>query len=191
MKCDNDSKLYSKFLNKRNNAKKEGIRFKLTYEEFVGLVKTARLRSSDLGFSGRGYVLARYKDRGAYSVGNCRFITQRENMSERKAAKVTTKRREASRNALSVARQYVVDDYGSLSAWCARNGRKGAQARNAQVALTLVEEDAKLSKKRVNKQRVAYGTWGWKTRLSKELDLTTGRLAGFLRRNPGYEARLR
>lgn len=47
------------------------------------LVREANLKSSDLGFSGNGYVLARFNDEGDYVYGNCRFITQKENSEER------------------------------------------------------------------------------------------------------------
>lgn len=96
-KCvDDDNKLYSKFLNKCNNAKKEGIKCLLTFEEYCILLKQAGLVSSQLGFnkSGEKYVLARFNDTGDYVMGNCRFITQLENARERK---VSDKSREASR----------------------------------------------------------------------------------------------
>lgn len=92
---DDNGKLYSKYLNKRNNAKKENIEFQLSYLEFCQLVRDAGLKCSDLGFSGKGYVLARIGDIGAYSFSNCRFITQLENARERK---VSEKSREASRS---------------------------------------------------------------------------------------------
>ena len=81
---DDDGKLYNKYLNKRNNAKKEGIECLLSYDEFCFLVEQAGLKSSDLGFSGKKYVLARYNDEGNYTINNCRFITHHENMMERK-----------------------------------------------------------------------------------------------------------
>lgn len=81
---DDDRKLYSKYLNKRNNAKHENINFDLSYMQYCQLVNDANLHSSDLGFSGRYYVLARYNDSGDYTWGNCRFITQLENAHERK-----------------------------------------------------------------------------------------------------------
>lgn len=82
---DDDGKLYSKWLNKRNNAKKEGIECELTYEEFCLLVKAAGIVSSELGFSAEGkYVFARYNDSGNYTYNNCRVITQLENAQERK-----------------------------------------------------------------------------------------------------------
>ena len=89
---NDDGKLYAKWLNKRNNAKLEGLTCELTYEEFCHLVKEANIKSSDLGFSGNGYVLARYNDEGPYKYGNCRFITQAANAKEKVIS-------EASRNA--------------------------------------------------------------------------------------------
>ena len=84
MFCYEEEKiLQRKFINKRVNAKKEGIPFNLTLEEFRCLVEEAKLLPSQLGYTGEGYVLARYKDQGDYSKNNCRFITQLENAHER------------------------------------------------------------------------------------------------------------
>lgn len=94
MNIDNDGKLRQRFSNKRVNAKKEGIEFELTFKEYCQLVEEAGLISSQLGFKGENYVLARYNDEGPYKVGNCRFITQKENMAEQKR---TEKQREVSK----------------------------------------------------------------------------------------------
>ena len=94
---DNNGKLYGKWLNKRNNAKLENIEFNLSYYEFCLLVKEAGLVSSDLGFSGKNYVLARFNDSGPYAYGNCRFILQSENAKEKR---ISDKAREASRKSM-------------------------------------------------------------------------------------------
>lgn len=91
---NNDNKLYSRWLNKRNNAQKEGIKCLLTYEEYAYLVYEAGLKSSQLGFSGENYVLARYNDSGDYFLGNCRFISQLENAHEKKFQGYTKEARE-------------------------------------------------------------------------------------------------
>ena len=83
-KIDDDKKLKIKYYNKCNNAKKEGLKCELTFEEFFELLLEAGLKSSQLGFSGEGYVLARYNDEGNYKKGNCRFILQKENAEEKK-----------------------------------------------------------------------------------------------------------
>ena len=82
---DDDGKLKRKWINKCVNAKKEGLECELTYEEFCLLVSQANLVSSQLGFTGKGYVLARYNDSGNYTLKNCRFITQKENSDEKNA----------------------------------------------------------------------------------------------------------
>lgn len=84
---DDDGELYNKYRQKRSNAlytQKKG--FNLTFEEYCQLVKEAGLVSSQLGYKGEGYVLARFNDEGSYEYGNCRFITQIENLAERKVA---------------------------------------------------------------------------------------------------------
>lgn len=80
---DDDGKLKQRFYNKRINSKSEGIEFNLTFQEYCKLVADAGLVSSDLGFTGKGYVLARFNDEGGYEYYNCRFITQKENARER------------------------------------------------------------------------------------------------------------
>lgn len=82
-KLDDDGKLIQRWRNKCVNAKKEGIKCNLTFEEYCQLVDDAGLVSSQLGFTGQDYVLARYKDSGNYEIGNCRFITQQENSDEK------------------------------------------------------------------------------------------------------------
>lgn len=80
---NDDGKLIQKWRNKCVNAKKEGLVCNLTYEQFCQLLIDANLKSSQLGFSGDGYVLARYNDSGNYEIGNCRFVTQKENIDEK------------------------------------------------------------------------------------------------------------
>ena len=80
---NDDGKLKRRFINKRVNAKNENIPFNLTYEQYMELVHEAGLKSSQLGFTGEGYVLGRNNDSGGYELGNCRFITQKENSDEK------------------------------------------------------------------------------------------------------------
>lgn len=103
LEIDDDGKLYRKYLNKKVNAKKEGIAFDLTFDEFCGLVVDAGLTSSQLGFSGNNFVLARYHDRGGYTVHNCRFITQLENSHEKTVSEMS---RAASRKNVEVMNRY-------------------------------------------------------------------------------------
>lgn len=93
---DDDGKLGRKYHNKKSNVKKHNLKFLLTYEEFTSLVVKAGLKSSQLGFTGEGYVLARYGDRGPYKIGNCRFITQAENMKERVWTRKSNQKRRSS-----------------------------------------------------------------------------------------------
>lgn len=83
IKLDDDGKLMQKWRNKCVNALQENIHCFLTFEEFCQLVDNAGLVSSQLGYTGQGYVLARFNDQGDYTVNNCRFILQSENSSEK------------------------------------------------------------------------------------------------------------
>lgn len=92
---DDDGKLYRKYYNKKINALKENIGFYLTFDEYRQLMIESGFKSSDLGFTGNNIVLARYGDNGDYTIDNCRFITQFENIQEKK---ITEKSRIASAN---------------------------------------------------------------------------------------------
>lgn len=92
---DDDGKLYRKYYNKKVNALKENIGFYLTFDEYRQLMIEGGFKSSDLGFTGNNIVLARYGDNGDYTIDNCRFITQLENVREKK---ITEKSRITSAN---------------------------------------------------------------------------------------------
>lgn len=68
------------------NAKKRGIGFLLTYQEWLKIwVDSGHL--SERGNKPDQYVMARNRDRGPYAVGNVRIITARENSIERSTNK--------------------------------------------------------------------------------------------------------
>ena len=90
---DDDGKVRNRYSNKKVNAKAEGLICELSLEQFCKLIKQADIKSSQLGFTGDGYVLARYNDSGNYTYGNCRFIKQSENAKEKK---ISENSREAS-----------------------------------------------------------------------------------------------
>jgi hypothetical protein len=84
--------LKQKYYNKKVNAEKEKIDFKLSFNEFKILAEQANI--TDVDMSIKGYHLARNNDSGAYEVGNCRFIYYKENYKEKK---VSDKVRETSK----------------------------------------------------------------------------------------------
>ena len=55
----------------------------LSYTELYSLVQQAGIQPSQIGQASSDYQLARYDDSGDYVIGNCRFITTRENIRER------------------------------------------------------------------------------------------------------------
>jgi len=71
-----------KYWNKIVNAKKEGIPFNLTFEEYCMLMEIAGIQFKDI--APNGYHLARFNDEGSYVVNNCRFIPYLENVKEKK-----------------------------------------------------------------------------------------------------------
>ena len=68
------------FARQRQNARKRGIEWKLTLGEWWD-IWTSSGKWSERG-RGRGYVMARIGDVGAYAPGNVKIITQVQNMDE-------------------------------------------------------------------------------------------------------------
>lgn len=91
---DDDATVLAKYYQKKRDAKERNIMFVLTFEEYCKLIYDAGIKTSDIGWgktsNGNHYVLARYHDIGPYSVGNCRFIPQSQNMYE---ARINSKAR--------------------------------------------------------------------------------------------------
>ena len=58
------------------------IEWRLSKQEVKLLLHEAGITIWDVGNAGNKYCLARYNDRGHYEYGNCRFITNRENIRE-------------------------------------------------------------------------------------------------------------
>ena len=55
----------------------------LTEDDIHQLLDEAGITKDDIGQKADQYHLARYGDKGGYHMGNCRFITAKENMEER------------------------------------------------------------------------------------------------------------
>jgi len=79
------AKLQRKYQNKRVNAQKENILFRLTFEDFLKLADEANITSKEMCI--KGYHLSRRNDKGSYEIGNCRFIPYGQNYSEKKISK--------------------------------------------------------------------------------------------------------
>lgn len=65
---------------KASNAHRDGIGFHLGLTDILDLCIEAGITIWDVGNA--KYVLGRYGDTGPYEIGNCRFITQQENIKE-------------------------------------------------------------------------------------------------------------
>lgn len=70
-KLDDDGKLYEKYSNRKSSTNTRHFipDFLLTFEEFCKLMDEAGIKSSDLGYTGNCYDLARYNDTGDYEMG--------------------------------------------------------------------------------------------------------------------------
>ena len=148
LELDDDNKLKQRWQNKRVNARKENIGFELSFEDYCKLVKEAGLKSSQLGFSGDGYVLARYNDDGPYSYGNCRFITQSENAKEKK---ISYKMRLSSKRSACILndrnRQRLLTDRDAVSK-SIRDGQRNSEKYQNMIARKHAQHIAYLEQKR-------------------------------------------
>ena len=66
----------------RGRAKRRGDKCHLTLEQLDQLLDDAGITMDDVGQQSQQYCLGRYGDTGNYEMGNCRFITIRENVQE-------------------------------------------------------------------------------------------------------------
>ena len=74
------------------HCKQTGKPLALTFYSYIDLAVAAGiLDHSMIGKKIDDYQLGRYGDQGGYSVTNCRFITKRENLAERKTSGATEK----------------------------------------------------------------------------------------------------
>ncbi|AUS02027.1 hypothetical protein NVP3058O_109 [Vibrio phage 3.058.O._10N.286.46.B8] len=74
----------SKFANHIKKCYNEGIENKLTIDEWLFVCYTSGINNpSEIGISMNKHHLSRIGDRGAYEIGNCRYILGKDNMKER------------------------------------------------------------------------------------------------------------
>lgn len=85
---------YWKWLGVCSRAKRQGIEFKLTLDDYIKLMSEAGITYDQVGPA--GYHLARYNDTGPYAMGNCRFIWYLQNLQEKKISDL--QRETSSRN---------------------------------------------------------------------------------------------
>lgn len=71
-----------KWRSKKDFSKERNRDFALTYEQYKSLLSDAGITANDIGIGEDDYCLARHKDLGGYTIGNCRFITNKENRLE-------------------------------------------------------------------------------------------------------------
>lgn len=71
-----------KWQTKKDSAKRRGITFNLSLDDYKLLMSQAGVTLEMIGNKKGQYVIGRYNDEGNYSIGNCRFITTTENHKE-------------------------------------------------------------------------------------------------------------
>ena len=75
-------RLHRYYITKRKHARQSGIEFHLTEDDIQTLLDEAGITVDDIGQQLDKYQLGRYGDTGPYEMGNCRFITMKENLNE-------------------------------------------------------------------------------------------------------------
>lgn len=155
---DDDEKLKRKWINKRVNATAENIGFNLTYDEFCILVEEAKLVSSDLGFTGNNYVLARYNDTGDYIVGNCRFITHKENMAEQTRTQAQENSAKSNAAHMNKLRSQMTDAENETIYAKIRNSDHHIMLR-AQTIQTRKDFEATANQSYLGKKNSQFGTY--------------------------------
>lgn len=168
-----DRRIYTKFSNKRVNAKKEGIEFSLSYEEFLTLMENANVTVDDLHI--KGYHLARFHDCGAYSVDNCRFIPYLDNYAEKV---ISEREKSAGKENLRRYRESLTPDELSKIA------QKSADTRRKRG--TLVIPDNSIDAAELNRRLKVISNYdkskrGWVMACSRELGISHTQLRRFMK----------
>lgn len=103
---DDDGKLRKRYKNKKSNSKITGVKFLLSFSEYVELLSSAELKSSDLGHgSVKRYFLVRKVGCETYAVGQCEFITSEEHIRRKPKLQKTEKMVESAKRNLVKARE--------------------------------------------------------------------------------------
>ena len=163
---NDDGKLYQKFKNKQINAKKEGLNCFLTYPDFCNLVRLANIKSSQIGFKSKEkYVLARYNDCGDYQLGNCRFITQKENAQEKKVSEKS--RKASSRNIKKFRNKLTEEDKKVINKKIAESRHKNALIRQQKRREEFLKN---AHHSYIGERNSQYGTcWIYKNNINKKI----------------------
>jgi NUMOD3 motif-containing protein len=92
--------LKTDYYNQKSNARARGIAFELTFEQWL-IVWLQSGKLAQRGCRRHQYVMARYRDRGPYAVGNVKIITMSENMIEGQTGR---KHSDATKRLMSLAK---------------------------------------------------------------------------------------
>ena len=76
---DEERLIYDYHITKRITSKSRKIEYNLDPFWIRYLLRSAGISIKDIGKSAEEYCLGRHNDVGPYEIGNCEFITQREN----------------------------------------------------------------------------------------------------------------
>jgi hypothetical protein len=156
-----------KYKNKKVNAIKEGIEFKLSIDDYEKLIIDADISIDDIG--NKGYHLSRYNDCGPYEIGNCRFIYYIYNLREKK---ISDKSRKSSSNNIikymsnrSESEKIIVQN---MAANAIRNKIKNGI--NIKPSCSLSEQEIKRRIDIINNSGVDMNKYGWVTKISNILE---------------------
>ena len=99
-----------KYTQLKKNAGRRGIKCLLTFEEYMRLAKKAGISSPDeIGRTSGKYQMSRRGDAGNYVIGNCRFLTIEENLSEKVINGGTRSHAEKIRGRTAKTHPYLAD----------------------------------------------------------------------------------
>ena len=79
---DEEWRVFDYARTKKRNCRRKGLEWMLSEDDVRLLLEQAGIKIYDVGIGLDKYQLGRIGDIGPYMMGNCRFITQRENLQE-------------------------------------------------------------------------------------------------------------
>jgi hypothetical protein len=141
------------YANHKSNAKQRGIPFLLTFEQWLAIwIASGRL--DERGHFKGQYVMARFKDRGAYETGNVRIITVSENGTEKKVdakgcARMSAAQKGHTRFLFSPESRAKLS--ASLRRWHQQHPNSFSEERRAMLRDTLAKTRARMRHDRTTK----------------------------------------
>jgi hypothetical protein len=134
-----------RFTAQRAHAKKRGISFEFTFDEWWNIWQKSG-RWAERGCGKGQYVMARFGDIGPYASNNVKIITIEENSREHALTQVHTEESRAKRRALNLGKKMTAEQRSKIrAAALRRRGEKRSEKAKANMSAAQRARSADIS----------------------------------------------